>query len=694
MNILQILPQLSVGGVETGTVDLAKYLVKHGHGCVVVSSGGQLVAELEASGVKHYSLPVESKTFWVMIKASRKLRQIIKENNIDIVHARSRVPAWVGFMAVKDTNAVLITTAHGSYSKHIFSYMMGWGKYTIVPSSVIGRRMAGDFGVPFENLRLIPRSVDMDKYSFRLPPAKPKKDFLIAVVGRIAPIKGQIYFLKALSKILRSYPSVKAWIIGGISPGKDSYMEELEVWTRRLGLSDAVKFLGNRRDIPELLTQADCLVMPSIAEESFGRVIVEAQATGVPVIATKVGGVVEIIEDQKDGLLVYPKDPEGLAEAVFKILGDHNFATSLSKAGRKKVEEKFTLEHMAKETLKVYHQAIEDKRILVIKMSAIGDCILSMASFEAIKKKFPSSKITCLVGVQAKDVFQRCPYIDELIVCDFKRKDKGLKGMWNLCKKLAFRRFDMVIDFQNNKKSHILSFATFCNFRYGYDNSKFSFLLNRKVKDTHDRIGPVQHQFRVLKMLGIDYCGEKISLWTSSQDKDFADRLLDEEGASSSEIVGINIGSSVRWKTKRWPSSKIAELCDRLAKKGYRVLLTGSVADVPFAKSILKKVSSKPICSVAKTNLLQLAALISKCKVFVTGDSAPLHVAAAVKVPIVALFGPTDPVRHMPPLEHHVVIQKKDCEPCYKDSCKRGDHACMERIEVNEVMSAIESLLK
>ncbi|MBI5872652.1 MAG: lipopolysaccharide heptosyltransferase II [Candidatus Omnitrophica bacterium] len=695
MNILQILPQLNVGGVETGTIDLAKYLVKNGHNCVVVSAGGELVRELESCGIKHYILPVDNKAFWVMLKAARTLAGIIKKERIDIVHARSRVPAWIGFMGTLRTSAVLLTTAHGAYSKHIFSYMMGWGKYTIVPSSVIGRRMVEGFGVPFENIRLIPRSVDLAKYSFRdtLRQAS-RKEFLIGVVGRITPIKGQLYFLKAMAKVLRSLPGVKAWIVGGISPGKDNYMEELEVWTRRLGLSEAVKFLGLRHDIPELLSQMDCLVMPSIAEESFGRVVVEAQAIGVPVVATRVGGVVEIIEDKLDGILVHPKDPDGLAEAILSILKDQDFASGLARAGRKKVEEKFSLEKMAQDTIKVYREALDIARILVIKISAIGDCVLATASLAALKKKFPSSKIVCLVGRQAKDILERCPYIDELIVCDFKGRDKGIKGLWALARKLARRRFDMSIDLQNNKKSHILSFATCCGRRYGYDNGKFGFLLNKKIKDTPEAIGPVAHQFRVLEMLDIDYSGERLELWPSEDDKRFAEKFLAEQGQMPRHLIGINIGASPRWQSKRWVAKKFAQVCDSLDQKGYRVLLTGSADDASFAKKILKDVRSRPICSVAQTSILELAALVAKCRVFITSDSAPLHVAAAMRTPFVAFFGPTDPARHLPPAERFVVLRQKGCPPCYKDTCIKGTNACMANIEVKDVLAAVDSLLE
>lgn len=702
MNILQMLPQLNVGGVETGTVDLAKYLVKNGNKCVVVSAGGELVCELESHGITHYKLPLDNKAFWVMFQSAKKLADIIRRDNIDIVHARSRVPAWVGFMACRQTTATFITTAHGHYSRHIFSYMMGWGKYTIVPSSVIGKHMMESFGVPLENIRLIPRSVDLERYVLRAKEEKSKTEFIIGVVGRITPLKGQIYFLKALARVLRSMPYVRAWIVGGVSPGKDNYMEELEVWTRRLGLSHAVEFLGNRRDIPQILAKLDLLVMPSIAEEAFGRVIVEAQASGVPVIATRVGGVLEIIEDGRDGLLVYPKDHEGLADAIVRILKDPGLTSELVQNGRKKVEEKFSLEKMAQDTLKVYSEALSQPRILVIKISALGDAILVIPSFKALKTKFPSSRIICLVGREAREVFQRCPYIDELIICDFNDKDKGLKGLIGLMKKLMRRRFDFCVDLQNNKKSHILSYSTFSPRRYGYDNGKFSFLLNHSIKDTGEPIGPVEHQFQVLKLLGISYSGEKLELWPSQEDRRFAESFLQEYWLGKEKLIGINIGASPRWESKRWLPKRFAKLCDELAKKDYRVLLTGSANDAPFAKMILEHTKTKPICAVAVTTLMQLACLIQKCDCYVTSDSAPLHVAAAMKTPFVALFGPTDPKRHCPQADHFAIVQK-NCPPsrsggeagppCYKTRCRRKTNMCMEEITVDDVLTAIENLL-
>ncbi|MDP6685550.1 MAG: glycosyltransferase, partial [Candidatus Omnitrophota bacterium] len=153
MNILQILPRLDVGGVETGTLDLTKELVKRGHNVIIVSSGGRLVKDIINQKARHIKLPVHEKSLWTVIKMVKKLRGIIKEEQVDIVHARSRVPGIIAFFATRKTNARFITTAHGYYSTHLLSRVMGWGRFVIVASSIIGRHMIEDFGVPRKRIK-------------------------------------------------------------------------------------------------------------------------------------------------------------------------------------------------------------------------------------------------------------------------------------------------------------------------------------------------------------------------------------------------------------------------------------------------------------------------------------------------------------------------------------------------------------
>ncbi len=693
MNILQILPELNVGGVETGTVDFSKYLVAHGHKAVVVSNGGVLVEDMLKAGVIHYQLPVHKKNIWTVFQCARRLVEIIQKENIDIVHARSRVPAWIGFFASRRTSAHFMTTCHGYYSKHLFSAVMGWGKVVIAISQVIGRHMAQDFKVPADNIRVIPRSVDVAKFS--LPRARRNADapYVITMIGRITPLKGHPYFLKAMAQVVRAIPNVRIQIIGDAPVQKMAYKDELMILVKRLGLSNHVAFLGNRRDVPELLAQSDCLVLSTITQEAFGRVIIEAQAAGVPVVATRVGGVTEIIDHEKTGLLVLPKDEQDMAQAVVRMLRDVDFAAQCVAAAKRKIEEQYTLKHMAEATLKVYRELLSSTHILVIKLTALGDVVLSTAALKALRQKFPSAHIDCLTSPEASAVLQRCPYINNVTVFD--PKQKHLSAVWAMGHVLRQNRFDKVIDLQNNRLSHILSFLCFAKESYGYNNGKCGFLLSHSIKNDVRDLPPVEHQFRILKLLGIDYdAGLGLELWPSARDHEYVQTLLGSEWLIGQPFVGFNIAASSQWPTKNWPVDHMVKLCDLLGHANIRVVLTGQEKDKGVARQVVNRAKAKPANFVGKTNILQLAALISHCKAYISVDSAPLHVAASQQVPLVALFGPTDPKRHMPPARVSAVLRKDlKCSPCYSGVCKIQTHACMKEITPEQVLKQIKKIL-
>ncbi len=697
MKILQILPELNVGGVETGTLDLSKYLVRLGHKSVVVSAGGSLVKELEASGAKHYTLAVNKKSIISIFKLIPELAGIIKKEEIDIVHARSRVPAWIAFFACRRTKAVFITTCHGYYQKHLFSVVMGWAKRVIVLSNVIARHMIEDFSVPHERIRLVPRSVDLERFKYLDPQAKRKEDFNVAIIGRITPLKGHLHFIKAMARVSRLVPRLKIWIVGDAPASKEAYKEEVQVLVRRLGLWHCTEFLGTQRDIPGILAHLDLVVLATTTHEAFGRVVVEAQAAGVPVVATKVGGVVDIIEDGKNGLLVPPADHKSIADAVMRIFKDPQLARELAENAYAKVKEKYNVELMVKNTLEVYRQALSNFKILIIKLGSLGDIILSTAALRAIREKFPQEnfKISFLIGEEFKDILLRSPYIDELLVCDLKNKDKGFAGLWGIGRILRNKNFDTVIDLQNNRSSHILSYLSACINRYGYDNKKFAFLLNHTIKDEKPPIDPVTHQFRILKMLGIDLLDNRLELWPSGEDAKAVDELLNAQWLSEvQKIVGINISASPRWSTKRWPLEHLICLCQELELKDIRVVITGTQNDLGFASLLINSLkNTKIINACGKTTVNELAVLIKRCQVFVSADSSPLHIASAVGTPFVALYGPTNPLRHLPPGKDRIVINKNlNCSPCYKTKCR--SKRCMVGISSGEVLEAIEKLLK
>jgi len=478
---------------------------------------------------------------------------------------------------------------------------------------------------------------------------------------------------------------------------KENYKKELEVLVRRLGIKRYVEFLGNREDIPQILAKTDILVLSTVTEEAFGRVILEAQAAGVPVIATSVGGVTDIIDDGKTGLLVPPKDVDAMAKAVIRLAHDHSLADQLIDQATIKLRKHFTIEHMASSTVRVYEELLNSLNILVIKIGSIGDVILITASLRAIRKKFPHAKIHCLVGKESRKILHNCPYLDGIIIYNISGKDRGWLRLIKLSKKLRKHRFDMVIDFQNNRKSHLLAFLSFAKETFGYKNGKWGSLLSVPIKDTHKDMPPVAHQFQVLEKMGIKYKSNTyLELWPSTMDRQYAQSLLDSEWLGrETNIIGINIAASARWQTKNWPVEYIANICDELSKKNMRVIITGIEKDRPLARHLLSVTKSKPANFIGKTDILQLAALVQKCKVFLTPDSAPLHVATAMQVPVIALFGPTSSRRHIPPAKKIIILEKKlACAPCYSSRCRILTHACMRDITPETVMQEIESLLK
>ncbi len=693
MNILQILPQLNFGGVETGTIDLAKRLVKTGHKAVVVSAGGKQEEALTASGIIHYELPVHKKFLFSVIYSVRKLKGIIRDEKIDIVHARSRVPAIIGAVAAYLTETTFITTCHGYYSKHIFSRAMCWGKFVIVISNSIGRHMVDDFNLPLERLRLIWRGVDLEQFDFKAPVEKEGNWRTIGMIGRLTPLKGHKVFIKSLLMVIKIMPAVKVLIVGDAPQDKIKYKQELKSLVNKLSLDKNVEFMGETQNIAKIMSRLDLLVLATTAQEAFGRVIIEAFASGVPVVATNVGGVSDIISDGKNGMLVAPGDPRAMAEAILKILQNKKLSASFIKEARKTAEANFDLEIMAKKTIKVYEEALAIKRILVIKISSVGDVILVIPSLRALRKKFPDAKICVLVGLKSRQIVQSCPYVDEVIVLDGPNGSFLFK-LFEVARVLSSYKFDIVIDHQNNKISHLLSFLSWAPSRYGFDNGKLSFLLNHRVRFVGlQAVNPVEHQSKVLGIMGVNIEDYSLELFPRESDFKYIDKRLSEEWLSEEQpLVGINLSASAKWQTKRWPLENFIRLSSELARENIRTVLTGSEEDVYLAEKFVTLSKVKPVNFVGKTSLLELAALIKRCSIFITGDSAPMHVASAMKTPFIALFGPTDPKRHLPPAKDFFLIKKDfKCMPCYKRICLNPK--CMNEITTEEVLDAVKKRL-
>ncbi len=689
MKVMQILPRMNIGGVERGVVDLVKYYqekkLASGEDIenIVVSAGGRLADELKACGVTHYKLPVHKKSFFSLFLIPR-LRKIIEKENIDIVHGRSRVPGWIGFFASRQSRASFITTAHGVYKNRFFSEVMGWGKFVICPSKVVARHMKNNFGVSDEKISIIERWVDLDKFNFSDYQKRKGKNAIVSV-GRISASKGYEYLIQSFKKIVRFNPYLKLKIVGSADRSKAKYLNYLKTLVSRYSLNYNVEFVGFVADVEKILDDARILIAPSVIEESFGRVIVEAFACGVPVIATKVGGFQEIVEDGKDGLLVEPRSPESISDAILKLLKDSDLADRLVKGGRRKVETLYTMPRCLEATGLLYKRTLKTLNILVIKISSLGDLILALPSLKALRQEFGDAKISLLTAKKYHSLIYDCPYVDEVIALE--DRYKSLKNILRIAKILRRKSFDYIVDLQNSKQSHLISFLSFARYSFGFD-LRLGFLLAKKIK--YDRtLGPLDSQETILKLLGVRLKEKKLIFWDK---KDSTTIPL-----PAGDLIGINISASLRWQSKNWPYKNVVKLIELIHKNlpNFKVILFGDKDSVEAASEIEKATSPRPFNLCGKTSLGDLAPLMKRLKVFITPDTATLHLASAVGTAVIALFGPTDPARHtVKSKDLFVFCQDLPCSFCYSPKCKlKEGNICLEKISAQQVFAKIKDIV-
>lgn len=372
--VLQVLPELNHGGVEVGTIEVASKLVEQGWKNFVASSGGRMVHDLKKLGVKHFELPLKTKNIFKLYKNSLALEKIIKENKIDIVHARSRAPAWSAYWAAKRAGVKYLTTFHGTYGlgpwgiKRFYNKVMTFGELVIAVSHHIKNHMLENYIVNKDKIRVIHRCVNIEKFSpekvsqermiktineYRLPEDKP----IILLAGRLTRWKGQGVLVDALSKL--NHKNYRCLLVGS-DQGRTYYTDELKKKVKEYGLEDCVQFIGHNFDMPSLIMISDIVVSASTDPEAFGRAAVEGQAMGKIVLASNHGGSLENIVDGKTGRLFENNNSEALAEALNWALNLSNIEREeISKAAIKNVIDNFTKDKMTSEVLKVYEELVK-----------------------------------------------------------------------------------------------------------------------------------------------------------------------------------------------------------------------------------------------------------------------------------------------------------------------------------------------
>lgn len=374
MCVLQVLPALESGGVERGTIDVAIAIAEAGGRPLVASSGGAMVRELSRRGIPHLTLPLASKTPMQMRRNTNLLAAIIRDHQVDLVHARSRAPAWSARAAARRTRRALVTTFHGTYNfvpgsrgalKKRYNAIMTRGDRVIAISDFIADHIKTNYRVDADRIRVIHRGVDQAIFDpaavpaarmakladdWRLPDGVP----VIMLPGRLTRWKGQTVFLEALARLERRD---FAAVVVGSAQGRDTYVAELQKLADQHNLHAVLRFANHCNDMPAAFMLADLVISASTDPEAFGRVLVEAQAMGRPVIGPDHGGARETVVPGETGWLVKPGDPAELAAAIDRALDiDDDQRTQIAQSGRRNVAEKFTKDLMCLRTLAVYQE--------------------------------------------------------------------------------------------------------------------------------------------------------------------------------------------------------------------------------------------------------------------------------------------------------------------------------------------------
>lgn len=370
MVVLQVLPALVSGGVERGTVEMTEAIVRAGGTALVASAGGPMMPMIERAGGRHIGLPLMTRDPVNILINARKLARVIEANAVDLVHARSRAPAWSAWIAARRTGTPFVTTYHGAYGerfllKHLYNGVMARGDRVIAISHYIADLVARRHHVGPGRLRVIPRGVDPDLFDPALVSGErihklarawrvPDGARVVLLPARLSAWKGHEVLLQAVARLGRE--DVCCVFAGR---GQRRAMARLTKRAQELGIDPQLRLAGHVDDMPTALMLADVVVHASIEPEAFGRVVIEAQAMGRPVVASDLGGPAETVETGVTGWRVPPGDVEQLAATIDYVLGlDDDARAALGMQARETVLERYTTSAMQDATLSVYAELL------------------------------------------------------------------------------------------------------------------------------------------------------------------------------------------------------------------------------------------------------------------------------------------------------------------------------------------------
>ena len=363
MRILFLTTHLNTGGITSYLFNLAQGLKDCGHEVFIISSGGNREGDFKKLGVKIYNLSIRTKSELSprLYLNLGKIRKIVQEERIDLIHAHTRVTQVAGTLVSQSTKVPYLTTCHGYFKNRLSRRLFPcWGNHVIAISTQVKKHLEDDFYVPSQKITLIESGIDLAKFKVvsdsERREAKKKysleKFFVVGIIARLSDVKGQDILIRAMKEVVAAKSDVYLLIVG-----EGKMEKELKDLTQELGLKNHILFLPIINQTSEILSAMDIFIMPS-RQEGLGLSIMEAQACGLPVVGSDVGGIPTLIEHEKTGLLIKPEDPQGLAKAIIRLINENALRAKLGKNARQFIENNYALKRMVDQTLQVYQNLV------------------------------------------------------------------------------------------------------------------------------------------------------------------------------------------------------------------------------------------------------------------------------------------------------------------------------------------------
>ena len=699
MDILLLTTHLNVGGIPRYVISLAKFLASGQNNVFVASSGGKWQCELQ--GIKNISsinIPINTKSIFSFkaMKSFFMLRRFLKTQHIDIVHAHTRVSQFLAFLLYKKERIPYVSTFHGCYRPHFLRKAFKFeGRLCIAVSNYVKNHLIEKLKLDKSKIRVIYNGIDIRDYKqeYNSPVPQDLQEVLtgspiLGTVSRLTPEKNIDLLIEAIPFILKKFPAAQLIILG--QGRQDTYLKKL---SEKLSLGDRVVFL---KDIPANSAFKKMDIFISLSEgEPFGLSVIEAQSLRVPVIVSSSGAFLEIVDDGETGVVLKNNTASSVCGAVELILNNKDLREKLISNASSKVDSLFNIGKMGDYTLSVYKEALKkmsepcSKRIVVIVPNWIGDCLMATPVLRALRENIKNSYIAVLGHPRVIDVFRFNPNLDEIIEFDFK---KGIFPLLDIIFRLSPKKFDTAFLLKPSFTKSLVCRLSGVRNIYGCSSKKITFINKSFEAHGRDEVHKMDYYLNTVTGLGLKLTKREPEIFLSNDELDKATRVLESLPEASFRIV---IHPKANWHLKMWPVEAFAGLADKLISElKASVIITGTAQDLELAHKIESLMANKPRILAGTTSLRELAAILSKVDLFISGDTGIMHLASSIHTPVLALFGPTHPSISGPRASSIIKIVFNDvgCKvPCYKSDCL--SNICMKGIGVDRVFEAAKNII-